>query len=219
MKVERRLDVTRVRYRALLTSVAFAAGVLTTSCGNLTAGGATGETSVFVAGDAPDPATVSAASSTAHPPARSSGSDDEPEGELELRFLVSLVSPDGSTLPLTAEEARIRVEFPERQEKEVVSRAIPAGPYAALRVTFTDIEAEVDAGLVVEGDTITGAVEVELESDSLVVERPLDLDLGDGSRAELVVDMNTSSWLTAVDPDLHTVAGTLVADVIEVHRR
>lgn len=205
--------------RTLLVWCALAASLLVASCGNLTAGGATGETTVLVSGDAPDPASASVTESAASSPARASDSDDEPEGELELSFSVSLVTLEGRSLPLTEDEAEIEVEFPGEQEREVVTRTVPAGRYSGLRLAFTEIEAEADSGLVVEGDTITEPVDVEFEGDSLVVERPLDLEVAEGSRAELVVDMNTQSWLSEVDPELLVVAGDLVADVIEIFLR
>ena len=202
---------------------------LATGCGNLTAGGATGEASVYVVGDDPEaagsPMAPGAPSSGSSPSRISShGLDDDPEGELELDFHLHLVARDGRSVPLTTEEARIRIDFPGTQEREVVTRSVPADDYALLRVTFTEIEAEVDAGLVVEGDTIRGLVDVELEDDSLVVERPVDLDLGEDARAALVVDMNAGAWLTAVtpdplDPDRAVVAGDVVAEAIRVRRK
>lgn len=225
------------RGRVLLGAVAVS---LLAACGNLTAGGATGRTTVFVAGDAPDSVAVPVAGRAAPAPgpasgrstprtpaaagpaaadSASAGGGDQPEGELELEFFLSLVTADGNVVPLSKDAAHLHVQFPGTQEQEAASRTVPADDYTTLRVTFTKIDAEVDAGLVVGGTTVTGSVEVELEGDSLVVERPIGLDLRGGSSADLVVDMNASSWLTAVDPSSQVVSGSVVSQMIQVRRR
>jgi len=216
MKVERSHQAPARHQRAGWSPLA--AALLLAGCGNLTAGGV-GEATVFVTGDAPGALAAAAPASTLGPRSPAASGDDEPEGELEMEFLLHLVTDEGEAVPLTDQAARLRVEFPGPQEVEVVTRAVPARRYAALRVTFTELEAEVEAGLVIDGVPVTGSVEVELEGPALVVERALDLDLGDGGRAELLVDMNASGWLTAVDPDLKVVAGAVVSNLIRVVRR
>ncbi|HKK08827.1 MAG TPA: hypothetical protein VKA44_08085 [Gemmatimonadota bacterium] len=214
----------RLPQRAASLLGGLALGVLV-ACGNLTAGGATGRTTVYVAGDAPDssaapaPGRVGAAPPGAAFSSQGEGGGEQPEGELELEFLLSLVTADGRVVSLSKDAAHLHVQFPGTQEQEAVSRSVPADDYSALRVTFTKIDAEVDAGLIVGGITITGPVEVELEGDSLVVDRPIGLDLRDGTSADLIVDMNASAWLSAVDPDLQVVSGAIVSQMIEVRRR
>lgn len=211
---------------------------LLAACGNLTAGGATGKTTVYVTGESADPEPTSTATLRGAEPVEGSrigraptvpyptpavragtAEDDTPEGELELEFELHLVTDGTAIFPLTDEPVQVRVRFPGPQEVQAATRTVPTARYVALRVVFTDIEAEVDAGLVVDGVTITGPVDVELEADSLVVERPLDLDIGDGDEAELLVDMNASAWLAVVDPDLRRVAGSVVASALRVVRR
>ncbi len=96
-----------------------------------------------------------------------------------------------------------------------------AGTYTALRMVFTEIEAEVDAGLVIGGDTITGPVDVEIEDVNLPVERSLDLRIGDGERVELLIDLNSESWLLAVDPLTvpPSVDAQVFADLVTVRVR
>ena len=188
------------------------------ACGNLTAGGATAEVAVSVAGDAADPAVGQAAPAVLSRE-DASDTDDEPEGELEMEFLLALVTEGGGTVALTTDEARVRVRFPREPESEVVTRTVPADRYTALRVTFTEIEVEVEAGLVVDGVPVAGPVEVELEDEALVVDVPLELDLDDDEAAELLVDMNATGWLAAVDPEMKTVSGAVLAQLIRVVRR
>ena len=59
-------------------------------------------------------------------------------------------------------------------------------------------------------------VHVELEDLSLLVERPLDLDVTPGSSWELVVDLNTLAWLEAVDPLTGAVDELVFADLVNV---
>ena len=208
----------RPALHALLPWTCGLAALALGACGNLTAGGATAEVAVSVAGDAADPA-VGATAPAVLSREDASDTDDEPEGELEMEFLLALVTEDGGTVALTADEARVRVRFPREPESEVVTRTVPADRYTALRVTFTEIEVEVEAGLVIDGVPVTGPVEVELEGEALVVELPLDLDLDDDEAAELLVDMNAAGWLAAVDARLNTVSGAVLAQLIRVVRR
>lgn len=207
--------------------------LLSGGCGNLTAGGARGETTVYVVGNGEDAAANAAAtrlrstgsSQIARTPvgtaaAAGEDEDDEPEGEMELHFFLSLVRPDGTTEPLTDDEAQINIDLPGQQEVEVLTRSVPAGRYAGFRISFTEIEVEIDAGLVIGGDPVTGAVDVDLDETTLIVERSIDLTLEDGERSEVVVDMNATDWLTAVDPGPPPVVdGDVVASLIEVVAR
>ena len=54
------------------------------------------------------------------------------------------------------------------------------------------------------------------EDGNLLVERPLSLTVQDGDLVELLIDLNTATWLAALDPDLRTVAETIVANAISI---
>ncbi len=69
------------------------------------------------------------------------------------------------------------------------------------------------------GSEVTGLVDVDFEAEDLRVVRPVQLDLGDGDRVELLIDLNSQDWLYQVDPDLQTVAEQFVADAIAVRVR
>jgi hypothetical protein len=71
----------------------------------------------------------------------------------------------------------------------------------------------------VNGSEVTGLVDVDFEAEDLRVVRPVQLDLGDGDRVELLIDLNSQDWLYQVDPDLQTVAEQFVADAIAVRVR
>jgi hypothetical protein len=191
--------------------------------GNLTAGGLT-ETEVRVSGDAPDPPPPGASPVMSGPWAQSEDDDDdddaeEAEGEIEADFLLFLDRPDGTSLRLTDQEVQVDLDIQGEQEVSAVVRSVPAERYSALRVVFSEIEVEIDAGLVIDGQPVTGLVSVDVELEGITVVRPLDLDFSDGEREELLLDLNTRSWITAVDPDGLRVSAQAFADAIRVEAR
>lgn len=195
--------------------------------GNLTAGGLTGETSVTVSGDAPDPATAPAAARLAGPGSFTGGAmqeeddddDDGPEGEIEAELLLFLEDADGGSVALSDEPLRVAVDVQGEREADAVQAVIPAARYTALRIVFTEIEIEVESGLVIDGVPVVGDLEVELEDATLTVVRPLSLDLDDGGQAELLVDLNAEAWLVAADPDLRRIAEEVFAQAVTVSVR
>ena len=191
-------------------------------CGNLTAGGV-GEAVVVVSGDADDPASIPASMQSARVETAWGGdprrSDDSPEGRIEAEMLFDVVTEDGTVLPLYDDEFEVSVDLEGVEQDETLPRRLPADRYAQLRIVFLQIEVRVDAGLVIEGDTITGPIDIELEGDSLVVLKPLALDLGDRESVEILVDLNASQWLQAVDPSSSSVDATVFAELIAVSVR
>lgn len=183
-------------------------------CGNLTAGGLS-EAELTLSGDAPDPVT---AASVVPGVAHQTG-DDEAEGELEAEFMAYLEGSAGESIPITRSPVRVRVDVKGVREEGAGVTGVPAGRYTALRLFFTDVEVEVEAGLVVNGQEITGLVQVELEADSLTVVKPVSLDLEAGDRVELLVDLNTQDWLFQLDPDLRVVAQEVFANAVTVRVR
>lgn len=189
--------------------------VVLAGCGNLTAGGLS-EAEVTVSGDATDPPVAQA---TAGQGTMGAEGESEAEGEIEAEFIAYLENGSGASEPLSAGPIRVRVDVQGVREEGTGIVAVPAGRYTALRLAFTEIEVEVDAGLIVNGQEITGIVPVDFEADSLTVVKPVRLDLEAGDRIELLVDMNTQDWLFQVDPDLQVVAEQIVANSITVRVR
>lgn len=189
---------------------------LFTGCGNLTAGGQTADVDVTVSGDAPDGAANAIRVPVGTAPGRTDDDDDQPEGEIELEFTLALLRPDGTVLSLSDDEIQIELDVEGTREVEVVRRAVPAERYTHLRITFTEIEVEVEAGLVIDGVPLVGAVDVELEGGDLVVDHELELTLAEGERLGILIDLNAALWLRAVDPDLRRVADEFVRSAISV---
>jgi hypothetical protein len=216
MKTRCTRDIRRRGFDAAILVALLAAG----GCGNLTPGGI-GEATVVVTGDQPFPAPSGARESFDASVLPSSHDDDideadEAEGEVEVEFLVSLVTEAGSEVRLGSDRLRVRVDLQGEQRADVVTQMIPALRYTRLRLIFTEIEAEVEAGLVINGVPVIGEIDVELDDVSLLVTRPIDIDVGDGESVQLVVDLNAPAWLTAVDPLTLLVDETVFAGLINV---
>ncbi len=200
----------------VLLACAFFAG-----CGNLTAGGLTGEATITVSGDAPDAAGTAPQRAIAlYPirpfPTQHDGPDDVPEGEVRADFFIDLVTAAGDEVSMSEDQIRIRVDVQGRQELDVAVQTVPATLYTQIRIVFTDIRVEVESGLIINGVPVVGEVRVELEDVALVVTRPLNLDVGDGERVFLLIDLNANTWLQAVDPVLGVINEEVFANAVAV---
>jgi hypothetical protein len=198
--------------------VALAAATVTLAgCGNLTAGGF-GEARVTVSGDAPDPvlapsvpvggnAWAAPASGTSAGssggPALSDHDEIDPEGELRLKFRLYLRRVDGTEVSLSPDELQAEMDLSGEVEADVVRIRIPADSYPELRIVFKEIQVQVDRGVIIGGQEITGPVDVEIED--LEVIRALGLEVADNSIVDVLLDLNAATWLAAVDPELRTV--------------
>jgi hypothetical protein len=158
------------------------------------------------------------ASASQDPVAWSDDDDDDPEGKLELEFLLYLIRDDGALVEVDDKEIEVELDLAGFFEADAVRTILPAGRYVGLRVKFTEIEVEVDGGVIIDGVPITGPIEVELEDDEFItIERPLNVVLEDGGRRiEILLDMNARVWLAAIDPDLRKVAERVFAEAIRV---
>lgn len=199
---------------ARLIMLLLALGFGVAACGgNLTAGGLS-EAEVTVSGDAPDASP--AASRVWSTVNQEEDDDDDAEGQLEATFNLYLVDDLGAAVRLSDDDIDIRLDVEGIEEVEVTPRAVPAGRYNRFRIIFSELEVQVDAGLIIDGREVTGPIDIEFEGDSLSVERPLPLDLDAGERVEILVDLNSQTWLRAVDPDIQSVADEIVANAIDI---
>lgn len=218
-----------LEYQTMFETTRRIAGLLAVSCalvgigacGNLTAGGL-GEVDVTLSGDAVAPIPTSATLSASRTPAATSGpstaEDDMPEGEVEAEFTVFLEAANGDLLAVTDSAVRLRVDLEGVRELPVGRRILPAAMYTALRIVFTEIEVEVDAGLIINGVPVTGVIDVEVDGE-VIVTRPLSLDIAPDEVAYLVIELNATSWLQAVDPVTLTVDPQVFADLVTVSVR
>jgi hypothetical protein len=212
--------------RATHVVVAAALASVFAACGNVTVGGFTRVT-VDVSGDAadpqPQPAPLAAVASVAEGPAvlpvASAVDGEEPEGEVEIDIRLTLVSDVGDLVALGHDDIRIKLDLQGVDEAEAVSQLVPAARYTELRIGFTHIQVEVEGGLVIDGQPVTGEVHVALEDPELVVVRPVDIEAVEGSRVELLLDLNSPDWLAAVDLTTRTIDASVFADMIDLVAR
>ena len=213
--------------RRLAALVATAVATLAfAACGNITVGGVT-EVTVGVSGDAADPlpqpelfaSAAGLSSASRAEPLPSSHEAEDAEGEVEIDFTLALVSESGDVVSLGQDDIRIRLDLQGVNEPEAVNELVPTARYTGLQITFTHIQVEVEAGLVIDGQEIIGEVHVELEDPELVVVRPVDIEAVEGSHALLLIDLNTPAWLAAVDPVTRTVDVSVFAGLIDVVAR
>ena len=199
------------------TLIALMACALLAGCGNLTAGGLTGEATVTVSGDAPDAqGTAPQRAVRLYPTPPFPAQHDVPEGEVRADFFVDLVAANGDEVSMSEDQISIRVDVQGRQELDVAVQTVPATLYTQIRIIFTDIRVEVESGLIINGVPVVGEVEVELEDVALVVTRPLNLDIGDGESVFLLIDLNANTWLQAVDPLLGVIMEEVFGDAVSV---
>lgn len=218
-RTRRTLSSLRGRFAAVLLPCGLAA------CGNLTAGGF-GEAVIVVSADVastitatqvslvptPEPSIVAADQRTEH------DDHDHPEGQLEVEFFAYLVNDAGASVALSDLPFEVEVDLEGVEQDETLPRTVPAVDYTQLRMIFLEIEADVDAGLIINGQEVMGPIEVDFEG-TLEVIRPIDLTVPDGERAEVLIGLNAASWLQAVDPTTGTVDATVFADLIEITTR
>lgn len=212
------------RFGVRAAVVGLGLATLVAGCGNLTAGGF-GEAVVVVSADVAT--AIPTAQSIVASPIQRSSSDDEaqghdehehPEGELRVDFMAYLVSSTGAEVALSDEPIEVEVDLEGVEQDETLPRTVPAADYNRLRMVFLKIDAEVDAGLVINGDTITGPVEVDFEG-SLEVFKPIDLSIPDTGRAEILIGLNAASWLQAVDPSTGQVDAAVFVNLVEITTR
>lgn len=186
-------------------------------CGNLTAGGF-GEAKVVANGDAPE-TTVQTAEVLSGPATTShEGEEDiDPEGEIDLEFRLYLESPTGASLDLANRDLQIELELDGSIEADVITARVPANSYSGLRIAFSEIEIDVQAGVIIDGQAVTGPVDIEFEDLELLL--PLNLTVLDGSVVEILIDMNAATWLAFVDPITKTVQPEDFAEAVTVRLR
>ncbi|HEX5727211.1 MAG TPA: hypothetical protein VFX98_17170 [Longimicrobiaceae bacterium] len=138
------------------------------------------------------------------------------EGTVTFDARVLLVGPDGAEPVNGPAQATLRLDG--RDTLRVLRDRPEAREYGAVRVTFFRVQAQVTGGLEVGGISVTGEVRVDIPiEDGLVVERSVDLGAPADSVAVLV-DLDVSAWLAAVDPVTKTVPADAFVRAVQVRR-
>jgi hypothetical protein len=142
------------------------------------------------------------------------------EGDLSLDAAAWLITAEGEQVPITdgTVTAAFRMEGP---DEVLLGRAdVEARSYTAVRVVFTRVEADVEGGVIINGEPFVGLVSVQMGSaNRVVVERPIELTVRRRSTQTIVVDLDAHQWLPAtVLPD-RTVPALIFSSVVDVRVR
>lgn len=165
-------------------------GLAAAGCGNLTSGGV-GDVEVYASAD--DPAALQSG-----PPG--AAQTDAIEGTLTLQVRSYVLTEDDTWVELTDGPTETTVDLQGVQQPRIAVRAVGAGRYRRVRSVFGRVTAQVERGLIVDGEPVVGEVRVRLgNGDVVTVEEDLVFDVEDGGTQRLLLDLNAQLWLRLVD--------------------
>lgn len=207
---------------ALLLALATGAA----SCGgNLTSGGLS-DVQVFVAGNdsaeggaTASPPVAAVLPGTVVPAAAAPGlqvGSGTILGTVTVVLQVELLGPDRQWVQITDGPQAVTVGLSGTNRSLVAARPLGAGRYVRARTTFLRVEAEVEQGLVVDGEEVTGPIPVELPLAGLRVEEGLFLELEEGDPGRLVVALNSQLWLRLVNANLRRVPQNIFQQAVRI---
>ena len=181
-------------------------GPAVTGCGNVTSGGF-GDVEVLVSSD--EVAEVQETATTAllaelGAPAETSHADAI-EGTLTVRLRSFARRGIGDFVELTAGVQEITLPLGDASAVEIARRAVPAGRYDAIRTFFGRIEADIESGLIVDGQPIQGPVTVDLGGDGFSTVTYTGFDVWEDVPTVVAIDMQSRLWLRLVDAVLQQV--------------
>jgi hypothetical protein len=189
---------------AALASCAFVPAV-TPGCGNVTSGGV-GEVEVLLSSDVVDDAAALAAAiesealtGTMRVTLRSFVWDGE--GELGDG------RGEAGWVELTAGPQEVEVALEDPAPVEVARATLPAGEYRAVRTVFGRVRVNVEGGLTVEGEEITGEIEVAIGSEGLFVVEEWGVTVREGDALPLLLEMGVRAWIGRLDRATRSVDG------------
>lgn len=111
------------------------------------------------------------------------------------------VSQDQSTWYILGPSQSFTVPLQTNGEEVELSstQEIPAGTYQHVRINFSGVEANLDAGSVVDGETLQSDVHLRMgDSQNAVFSGQVDsFDLEVGGSGRIVLDLNSQAWVTA----------------------
>lgn len=217
------------RRAVALAALVLLAGAGAACGGNLTSGGLS-DVQVFVAGNDTEARAGMAAISTASPVATSSAGNLHASpgipglqvapgtilGTVTVVLQVELMGSDRRWVQITDGPQAVTVGLDAPNGSLLAARPLDAGRYIRARTTFLRVEADVEGGLVVGGEEVTGAIPVELPLAGLRVEDGLFLELEEGNPGRLVVALNSQLWLRLVNANLRRVPQTIFQQAVRV---
>lgn len=142
------------------------------------------------------------------------------EGELSFDAAAWLVTAEGEEVPIT--DGQVTATFRMESSDEVLLGRVDvdARSYTAVRVAFSRVEADVEGGVVINGEPFVGPVSVQMGSASqVVVERAIDLTVRPRSTQTIVVDLDAHQWLPATVLPGRTVPALIFSAAVDVRVR
>jgi hypothetical protein len=181
---------------------------LLAGCGDLTSGGV-GAVEVTMVSDS---LAISSEAPAAHGPnlpfggsGRAPAGVDEPppiQGAVTVQLQTYVRSGTRDWVELTSGIQEVTFPIHGGEAAVAMRTNVPSGLYTEVQNRFWSLEVHVEGGLVVDGTEITGLVRVEeLEPlRPLALTRPIQLDVGGGAPASIVVELRAGIWLRRLDP-------------------
>lgn len=163
-------------------------------------------------GNGSEPALIPAADGGAQPQAVGI------RGELELAAQVTLIADDGEEVNLVPVGGLVGLRIEGDGEALVARAQVDARTYSAVELTFSQLAADVQGGLVVEGVPLVGAVTVAGAA-GMRVRRPLEFTVTQGGSRTIVIDLNAQAWLPRAELLTRSVPAAAVQQAIEVRVR
>jgi hypothetical protein len=118
------------------------------------------------------------------------------EGTYDLELAVSLLDAGGGVVALTEGVVAVSGPLGSGNRVDVTLQGVPPGIYGGFRATFHRVDAEVSA--LPGAGPGSGAAEVDLSAGPVTVEAQRELQLEDGDRVRLIIDLRTGAWLHAL---------------------
>jgi hypothetical protein len=193
--------------------------LLLSGCGDLTSGGY-GDVDVSVVSDpipvgagsallggmptldsAPDPAAFSTDRSGApnvgglERSNQLSDAGSAAEGSVRLRMRVFLRRGTRAWIEVTPGLRELAVSLHDGEEELLATTRLPAGRYDAVKVDFRLVEAEVERGLVIQGDTLRGPIAVAIPAEGITVIFPQRVDVSSDARTSILRQIRAQEWL------------------------
>jgi hypothetical protein len=138
-------------------------------------------------------------------------------GTVTFQARVELVDAAGDAVALAPSPAGGTVRLDGHDTVFVASRTVLATRYPRVRVTFTQVAANVTGGLVIGNVNVTGQVQVGVPGGGVVVERAVDLG-DDDEDVEILIDLDASAWLPSVNLATRVVPAADFRSAVKVRR-
>lgn len=128
------------------------------ACGDLTAGGV-GDVEVLVS---PDSIQVQAANIGSWPARQAPGDAPSVQGTLQVSVQVFVLRPPGRWIQVTDGVQEVLLDLDDPTASPIARRSLEAGSYIAVRTVFHRVRADIEGGLEVDGQPVTGEIDVDL---------------------------------------------------------